>query len=196
MKTVFASILAAGMLSTPTPIVGVMEAFACNSACQIAKFQASRKPFSHKIAATTGPMACGRLLATYMTEVVLVGGEDAETGPVISSLAANHGYAMRFGNQPEGTKDVLVREFCVDLERVRQAVKKYGALTWCNGLEPGDGKHHTLSMSDPAERPYLERFVETGHVGDFLTLLGKERSYNGPVPAFFTGKRYRQKFGG
>jgi len=172
---------------------GPSEASACNVSCQIAQFQAEREPYP-------GPLSeervdtCVRLLSTEryatMTEVVLVAGEDPVNGTVITSLGRGNGHSYKFHNQPAGIADVYVREFCFK----RSQIVGYDTITFCNGLNPGDGNHQTLSLRDETA-PYLRALLNTGHVGDFLSLLGKDRTYSGSVPAFFTPRLYSQRYG-
>lgn len=171
------------------------EAKSCQdaTACAVAEFQATRQPFR-------GPKsekrvdACVRLLSTDlrapMTEVVLVAGDDPLRGKVLTSLGRGNGHSFKLPNQPEGAKDVYVREFCFS----KKLIMPYDTITFCNGLTPGDGNHHTLSFHDDSA-PYLRRLKETGHAGDFLTLLGTKRSYNAPVSTFFTQGLYQRLYG-
>ena len=162
------------------------------TACETAEWQATRQPYTGKTAPKQVD-TCVRLLAStryaYMTEVILVAGEDAENGPVITSLGRGNGYSFQLANQPAGTEDVYVREFCFD----GSLIAGMSAITFCNGFSRGDGNHHTLSLRDESA-PYLRRLKQTGHAGDFLTLLGTERSYNPPVSTFFTAARYNRLF--
>lgn len=201
MKLTKAFALSLSMLGTPMALGGLTTAattlvaepaVACDSACETAKWQASRQPFT----GGTAPVyvdTCVRLLVSEdyhaKSEVVLVAGDDPLHGRVITSLGRGAGYSFRFPNQPAGTEDVFVREFCFD----GSLIEGVETITFCNGLEPGDGNHHTLSMND-ATRPYLERLRRTGHVGDFLTLLGIKRSYAAPVSTFFTERKYQNMF--
>ena len=167
------------------------EAKACDPACEMAKWQATREPFT----GGTAPIfvdTCVRLLSTDarapMTEVVLIAG-DSVNGPVITSLARGAGYAFKLANQPKGTEDIYVREFCF----AGSLIDGLDAITFCNGLTPGDGNHHTLSLHDDSA-VYLRNLQRTGHAGDFLTLLGTKRTYRAPVSTFFTATRYQQMF--
>lgn len=181
----------------------VSPAQACSAsnptACTTAQWQATRIPY-------TGPTSprqvdtCVRLLATstyaHMTEVVLVAGADAEHGRVITSLGRGNGHSFQLANQPAGTEDVYVREFCFE----GSLIAGLDAITFCNGINRGDGNHHTLSLYD-SSAPYLRNLQQTGHVGDFLTLLGTERTYGSPysvttpIEKFFTGARYDRLYG-
>lgn len=163
-----------------------------DSACQTAAWQAMREPYT----GGTAPIfvdTCVRLLVSseyhQMTEVVLVAGDDPQNGRVITSLGRGNGYSFHVSGQPAGTEDIFVREFCFD----GSLIAGIDTITFCNGMNPGDGNHHTLSMHDDT-RVYLERLRRTGHVGDFLTLLGTVRSYNPPVSTFFTDRLYNQLF--
>ena len=162
------------------------------TACETSNWQATRQPFTGR----TSPAkvdTCVRLLSTdsraQMTEVVLVAGDDPVHGRVITSLARGAGYAFKYPNQPAGAKDVYVREFCFS----GSLIANLDTITFCNGITRNDGNHHTLSMNDDT-RSYLKRLKRTGHVGDFLTLLGTERSYNAPVSTFFTAQKYNRSF--
>lgn len=207
MKLIKALTLIAGLFGTSLPTNSVMmggmtltavatfvaePAQACDSACEMAKWQATREPFT----GGTAPIfvdTCVRLLSTdsraAMTEVVLIAGEDPVNGRVITSLARGAGYSFRFANQPAGTKDIYVREFCF----AGSLIDGLDAITFCNGITPGDGNHHTLSLNDDSA-VYLRNLKRTGHAGDFLTLLGTKRSYNAPVSTFFTAARYQRMF--
>jgi hypothetical protein len=168
-------------------------ASACDSACQMAQFQAERQPYS-------GPLSedrvdtCVRLLSTdryaVMTEVVLVAGDDPVNGRVITSLGRGNGHSYKLPNQPADAQDVYVREFCFK----GSLIAGLTTITFCNGLTPDDGNHHTLSLNDGSAL-YLRALQNTGHVGDFLTLLGTQRSYNGSVPSFFNQRLYNQRYG-
>jgi len=173
-------------------MANVESAQACDSACQTATWQASRKPFT----GGTAPVfvdTCVRLLSTtryaYMTEVVLVEGDDPQNGRIITSLGLGAGYSFKLANQPAGTEDVYVREFCFSGSLIANET----TITFCNGINPGDGNHHTLSLYDNSA-VYLRNLKRTGHAGDFLTLLGTKRSYNAPVATFFTATHYQQMF--
>lgn len=162
------------------------------TACETAKWQATREPFTGK----TAPIqvdTCVRLLVSEKyhskSEVVLVAGDDPVNGQVITSLARGAGYAFRLPGQPSGTEDVYVREFCFD----GSLIENFSTITFCNGTQPGDGNHHTLSMKNDTAG-YLRRLKRSGHAGDFLTLLGTKRSYNAPVSTFFTESRYDRMF--
>jgi len=164
------------------------------TACTTANWQATRKPFTGK----TAPKhvdTCVRLLSTdkrvALTEVVLVVGDDAVNGQVITSLGRGRGYSFKYSGQPAGTEDIYVREFCFSGKLIAQ----YDTITFCNGISRGDGNHHTLSLLDDSHQ-LLKLLKRTGHAGDFLTLLGTERSYRAPVSTFFTAARYRKSFGG
>jgi hypothetical protein len=159
----------------------------CGSTCDIARWQATREPYRGPVDGRRA-FACARLLAStdyaWMTEVVLVGGRSAEDGPQLTSLGRGNGHAFRVPNQPAGTQDVYVREFCFDPVLIRG----WDAITFCNGFNRGDGNHHTL------EGQWLANLKRTGHVGDFLSLLGEERSYSQPVADFFTARLYRNLY--
>lgn len=187
MKKILSILAAALWMSFGSP------AAACDSACQIAQFQAERKPY-------LGPLSedrvdtCVRLLSTdryaAMTEVVLVAGDDPVNGRVITSLGRGNGHVYKLAGQPADAQDVYVREFCFK----GSMIAGIPTITFCNGLTPDDGNHHTLSVNDNTA-PYLRALQNTGHVGDFLTLLGTQRSYNGSVPHFFNRRLYNQQYG-
>ena len=166
---------------------------ACDEACETANWQASRAPFTQG-GAPTYVDTCVRLLSTtnyhQETEVVLVAGDNPENGRVITSLARNAGYSFQLSGQPAGTEDIYVREFCFD----GSLIENEDTITFCNGANPGDGNHHTLSLRDEASAPYLRRLKQTGHVGDFLSLLGEERTYSDLVASYFTASRYSRMF--
>lgn len=192
-STFTAPVLVGGGVLTATTIMSAQPAMACNRACEIANWQATRQPFTHE----TAPVyvdTCVRLLSTdaraAMTEVVLVAGDDPENGRLITSLARGAGFSFKLPNQPRGTEDVYVREFCFDGSLIANET----TITFCNGVTPGDGNHHTLSMNDDTA-VYLRNLKRTGHAGDFLTLLGTERSYHAPVSTFFTATLYSRLFG-
>lgn len=167
------------------------KALACTpSACTTAQWQATRRPFR----GATAPRqvdTCVRLLASThynsMTEVVLVEGADAVNGRVITSLGRGNGHAFTFGDRPSHLSDVYIREFCFE----RRLIAGLRAITFCNGFARGDGNHHTLSLDNPAQRPYLERLQRTGDLGTFLSLLGVERTYGqGGATEFFNSRSY------
>ncbi len=189
VATIPASVATAAVLVT----VSSEPAMACDPACEIAKWQATREPFTHETASVFVD-TCVRLLSTdvraAMTEVVLIAGDDPVNGRVITSLARGAGFSFKLSNQPKGTEDVYVREFCFD----GSLIEDLSAITFCNGLTPGDGNHHTLSMHDDSA-VYLRNLKRTGHAGDFLTLLGTQRSYNAPISTFFTASLYSKLFG-
>jgi|GEM_PF-4820431 len=188
-----AFVLIAGITLATAGVLPTSAYADCDTACRIAQFQAEREPYR-------GPLSeqrvdtCVRLLSTeryaYMTEVVLVAGDDPVNGRVITSLGRGNGHAYKLANQPAGAEDVYVREFCFK----RSQIEGLSTITFCNGLNPDDGNHHTLSLNDNTA-PYLRALQNTGHVGDFLSLLGVERTYSGAVPAFFTQKLYSQRYG-
>jgi len=173
------------------------QANACSatdpSACTTAQWQATRAPYT----GATSPRqveTCVRLLASSeyanLTEIVVVAGTDAVNGRVITSLGRGNGHSFSLRNQPEGTADVYVREFCFE----GHLIAGLDAITFCNGMNRGDGNHHTLSLHDETA-PYLRNLQRTGHVGDFLSLLGEVRTYSGPVPSFFTSRLYDRLYG-
>lgn len=158
------------------------------TSCDVAGWQATRQPYRGPLDGRLA-LACVRLLAStnyaWMTEVILVGGASAEHGPVLTSLGRGNGHAFQLPNQPAGTEDVYVREFCFNPELIRG----WDAVTFCNGFAPGDGNHHTVTDQS------LVNLKQTGHVGDFLSLLGTARSYSPPVSTFFNSRRYRDHYG-
>ena len=164
-----------------------------DTACVVAGWQATRQPYRGPLDGRLA-LACVRLLASSnyanMTEVVLVVGSDPVNGRVITSLGLGNGHSFQMKGQPAGTDDVYVREFCFN----PKLIQGYDTVTFCNGFNRGDGNHHTLSLRDESA-PYLRNLLRTGHVGNFLSLLGTKRTYTGPVPAFFNAKRYGGLYG-
>ncbi len=171
----------------------VSTAVACDSACQVAAWQATRDPYKDRTAPRQVD-TCVRILASdryaMMSEVVLVAGADPQNGREITSLGRGNGFAYREPNQPAGTADVYVREFCFN----GRLIDGLDTITFCNGMNPGDGNHHTLSLHDDSGA-LLRRLKETGQAGDYLSLLGSKRSYTAPVATFFTATRYQSRFG-
>lgn len=132
---------------------------------------------------------CIRALTYGRTEMILVAGPDVD-GPVLETLPKASGHFVQIDHSGEAG-EVWIGEFCFDGD----LIAGLRAITICNGETPQTGYHHTLSLADESA-PYFRRLLQTGQAGDFLSLLGKRKTYSQPIASVFTSQLYRKMYGG
>ena len=159
------------------------------ASCAAANWAATAPAVTGPKAPTTQPMACTRVLTYGRTEMVLVAGPRA-TGPVLYTQRASSGHYTRINHSGEAGS-IYIAEFCFP----SHLIAGLRAITICNGMVAGEGYHHTLSLGDESA-PYMRRLQTTGHVGDFLSLLGERKTYSNPIAGVFTASLYRSMYGG
>lgn len=155
-------------------VVGAHQA--CLAANRVARQQPYEGPVSGRRAD-----ACFRILTDRRTEILMFAGDFSGgrtiTGTPIETMRPSAGhYAARAG--------IYVVEFCFS----RSLVMNLSAVTICNGRTPGEGYRHIVKGR------WLHHVKRTGHVGDYLTLLG-ESSYR-QYGHIFTARDYRRRYGG
>ena len=125
--------------------------------------------------------ACMRILTDRSTEIIMVAGDFSGgrriTGKAIKTQRPTSGHYQR-------RSGILVVEFCVN----DADIAYLDAFTICNGRTPGKGYRHIVKGK------WLRKLKRTGHVGDYLTLLGSS-SYS-QYGHIFTAGDYRRRYGG